>query len=91
MQALHGYPVQGCVVQDHHGIRIQSQALEREQGVVGLHHHIAGLGLIGEHTASMHTGACASWWPWQPSIEMHCLGLMGIVPLMLHGRHRVNE
>ena len=51
MQPLHRDPVQGGVVQHHHGVRVQRQALQGEQAVVGLHHHIAGLVLVGEHAA----------------------------------------
>ncbi len=51
MQALYSNAVEGCVVQHHNSICIQGEALESEQGVVGLHHHIAGLILVGKHTA----------------------------------------
>ena len=51
MQPLYSNAVEGCVVQHHNSICIQGEALESEQGVVGLHHHIAGLILVGKHTA----------------------------------------
>ena len=54
MQALHSYPVEGGVVQDHDSIRVQCQPLQREHGVVGLHHDVAGrrLILVGKHAAA---------------------------------------
>ena len=51
VQPLGCYPVEGGVVKDHNRVRIQREPLEREQRVVGLHHHIARLGLVGEHAA----------------------------------------
>lgn len=51
MQPLYSNAVEGCVVQHHNSICIQGEALQGEQGVVGLHHHIAGLILVGKHTA----------------------------------------
>ena len=51
MQPLYSNAVEGRVVQHHNSICIQGEALQSEQGVVGLHHHIAGLILVGEHTA----------------------------------------
>lgn len=51
MQPLHCNAVQGRVVQNHDSVCIQGEALEGEQRVVGLHHHVAGLVLVGEDTA----------------------------------------
>jgi len=51
MQPLYSNAVEGCVVQHHNSICIQGEALQSEQGVIGLHHHIAGLILVGKHTA----------------------------------------
>ena len=51
MQPLYSNAVEGCVVQHHNSICIQGEALQSEQGVVGLHHHVAGLILVGKHTA----------------------------------------
>ena len=55
-QPFDSYAIQGCVVQYNHSVRIQSQALEGEQGIIRLHHHVAGcvLILVGEHTAQTH-------------------------------------
>lgn len=55
MQPLDCNAVQGSVVQHHNSISIQGEALEGEQGVVWLHHHVTGLVLVGEDTASGHS------------------------------------
>ena len=52
MQPLDCNAIQGSVVQDDNSISIQGEALEGEQGVVWLNHHIAGLVLVWEDTAS---------------------------------------
>ena len=58
MQPLNCNAIQGGVVQDHHSISIQGQALEGQQGVVRLNYNITGLILIWKDTAraAMHIG-----------------------------------
>lgn len=51
VQPLHGDAIEGRVIQHHHRISIQRQALQGEQGVVGLDHHIARLALVWKHAA----------------------------------------
>ncbi len=38
-------------------VGVERQPLEREQRVVGLHHHVGALRLVGEHTAVGYKGA----------------------------------
>ena len=52
MEPLHCNAIEGSVVQHHHSIGIQGQALQGQQGVVGLNHHITRLILVWEDTAS---------------------------------------
>lgn len=51
MQPLDCNTIQGGVVQDHHSISIQREALEGQQGVVWLNHHITCLILVWKDTA----------------------------------------
>lgn len=59
MQPLDCNAVQSSVVQDHNSISIEGEALEGEQRVVRLHHHVTGLVLVREDTASQHIHASA--------------------------------
>jgi hypothetical protein len=58
VQALDGDAVQRGVVQHDDGVGVLREALEREQRVVGLHDHVAGLALVGEHTAVVCVCVC---------------------------------
>jgi len=51
VQAIHRDAVQSGVVQHHHAIRVQSEALERKHGVVRLHHDLTLV--CGEHAVSL--------------------------------------
>lgn len=51
MEPLNCNTIQCGVVQNHHSISIQRQALEGQQGVVWLNHHIACLILVWEDAA----------------------------------------
>jgi hypothetical protein len=57
VEALHGNAVQRGVVEDHDGVGVVREALEREQRVVGLHDDVAALALVGEHAAGARVGA----------------------------------
>lgn len=54
MQAICCDAIQSCVIQNHHAIRTARQSPQSEQGVVRLHHNVANLVLIGEHTVGLH-------------------------------------
>ena len=51
MQPFNCNPVQRRVVQHNNSVSIEREALESQQGVVGLDYHIAGLILVWKHTA----------------------------------------
>ena len=51
MQPFNSNPVQCRVVQHDDSISVEREALEGQQGVVRLNNYIAGLILVGEHTA----------------------------------------
>jgi hypothetical protein len=51
VEALDGDAVERGVVQDHDGVGVERQALERQQRVVRLHDHVRSLVLVGEHAA----------------------------------------
>lgn len=54
VQPVHRDAVQSRVVQHHHAVTVQSEPLQREHGVVRLHHHIARLVLIREDAVRLH-------------------------------------
>jgi hypothetical protein len=54
VKPVHRNSVQGRVVQDHDTVRIQRQALQRQQRIVGLDDHITSLHLIRKHTVRLH-------------------------------------
>ena len=47
-QPVHRNVVECRVVEDHHAVRVEGKSLESQQGVVGLHHHVAVQLLVGE-------------------------------------------
>lgn len=54
MKTIHSNTVQSCVVQNNNTISIQCQALQSEQGVVGLDNNITCLHLVWEDTVGLH-------------------------------------
>lgn len=48
-EAVDGDPIESGVVEDHDGVCVLCEALQREQGVVGLHDDVAGFVLVWEH------------------------------------------
>lgn len=54
MQAIRGDAIQSGVVQDDHAIGAACETTQRQQRVVRLHHDIADLVLVGEHTVGLH-------------------------------------
>ena len=48
MELLGGDPIERGVVEDDDGVGVEREALQRQQRVVRLHHHVAAVLLVGE-------------------------------------------
>lgn len=81
MEPLDCNAIEGSVVQHHHSISIQSQALQGQQGIVGLNHHVTRLVLVWEDAArrpvclrEVYSRVC--WSSWTEQATGLVLGLL---------------